>query len=166
VLKIKLSHDSMAALLAECSCKHGGGGTFGRVQWDPARDLHSAEGNEPRKMLRRRAIQIGIKGHLSELYVSSVLSIEDVTALAHEVGRAHQALCSRGGMRRRDRGEQGKGPQSGSMEGLSLPVERDYLPRCSNCTLERLGMLPGQTAEAVSGLGRGKVGTAGGRTSI
>ena len=29
------------------------------VQWDPARDLMTSEGREPRRMLRRRAIQIG-----------------------------------------------------------------------------------------------------------
>ena len=37
VLKIKLGHDAVAELLNECTCKHGGGGGVGRVQWDPAR---------------------------------------------------------------------------------------------------------------------------------
>ena len=60
ILKLKLSHAALAALLEACACKHGGGGSKGRVQWDPARDLFSAEpkGREPRKMLRERAIQI------------------------------------------------------------------------------------------------------------
>lgn len=44
ILKLKLSHDSVAALLSKCECKEGGGGTKGRVQWDPERDMHSGEG--------------------------------------------------------------------------------------------------------------------------
>jgi len=36
VLKIKLGHEAVAELLNECTCKHGGGGSEGRVQWDPA----------------------------------------------------------------------------------------------------------------------------------
>merc|ERR1719297_760024 len=69
VLKIKLPHAAVAELLSGCSCGHGGGGTSGRVQWDPARDLLAAEDKvpEPRKMLRRRAIQIGVKGRLREV---------------------------------------------------------------------------------------------------
>jgi len=43
VLKIKVSHDAMAEILSECSCKHGGGGSKGRVQWDPARDLFDGD---------------------------------------------------------------------------------------------------------------------------
>ena len=49
----------ISELLSQCACGHGGGGSHGRVQWDPARDLMSSEGREPRRMLRRRAIQIG-----------------------------------------------------------------------------------------------------------
>lgn len=191
ILKLKLSHDAMALILEQCECKHGGGGSYGRVQWDPARDLFSAEGHEPRKMLRTRAIQIGVKGRLSELYVASVLSIEDVTELAHQVYRAHQALQSQTQMRSARRQPQTQivdhsvidqkqhkvtdddgscsyssasctsSSSSPMVESLSLalPKERDYLPRCSTETLIRLGMLPGPTADAVCGLGRGKVPT-------
>ena len=53
ILKIKISHESIAYILSNCDCKHGGGGSNGRVQWDPARDLLSSQdkGKEPRKML-------------------------------------------------------------------------------------------------------------------
>ena len=43
ILKIKLSHKTIAEILEKSSCKHGGGGSFGRVQWDPARDLFMPE---------------------------------------------------------------------------------------------------------------------------
>ena len=60
ILKIKLPHAATAELLSGCACKHGGGGTKGRVQWDPARDLYSSEGRgastEPRRMLSERAM--------------------------------------------------------------------------------------------------------------
>jgi len=158
ILKIKISHKSMASILEECACKHGGGGSLGRVQWDPARDLFSADGDEPRKMLRSRAIQIGIKGNLSEKYVDAVLTIEDVTALAHRVGEVHKILAMGSNRSRRIRFES---DQCASLEALPLPVERVYLPQCTNCTLERLGMVPGETADAVSALGRGKVGALG-----
>ena len=82
ILKVKLSHKSLAEILSRCECKHSGGGSWGRVQWDPARDLLYSEKGEPRKLLNKRAIQIGMKGPLSELYVRSVLSIQDVTPLA------------------------------------------------------------------------------------
>eukprot|EP00494_Astrolonche_serrata_P009379 UN09431 len=42
-------------------------------------------------MLRRRAIQIGIKDELSEYYVSNIVSIKDVTTLAQRVGKAHKS---------------------------------------------------------------------------
>ncbi len=152
ILKIKLSHDAIANILEECQCKHGGGGSLGRVQWDPARDLYSAEGQEPRKMLRKRAIQIGMKGRLSELYVASALSIEDVTELSEEVGKAHSLLVSRKGATKFD------SPMENEELYGRLPHERDYVPRCSQATLERLGMMPGETAVAMAGIGRGKVG--------
>ena len=163
VLKIKLSHEALAHILEACVCKHGGGGTLGRVQWDPARDLLSAEANTvPRKMLRNRAIQIGMKGLLSQFYVDSVLSIEDVTDLSHEVGEAHAAMTSR---KKHHRGStETTAASSTPMQLLiaadRLPTERPYMPMCSPFHLERLGMLPGDTAREVAGLGRGKVGGA------
>lgn len=92
VLKIKLSHKSIAEILNMCVCKLGGGGSFGRIQWDPARDLYSVEDKEPRRMINKRAIQIGVKGKISEHYVKSIISIEDVTNLSHEVGIVHNVL--------------------------------------------------------------------------
>ena len=86
----------------------------GRVQWDPARDLMSREDKrlEPRKMLRKRAIQIGLKGSFSRLYVESIVRIEDVTDLAKMVGEAH--------------GVKNAKARQQAIEGLapSLPVER------------------------------------------
>jgi hypothetical protein len=151
VLKIKISHEAIAHILDECECKHGGGGSFGRVQWDPARDLFSAEGREPRKMLRKRAIQIGMKGHLSKFYVDSILSIADVTSLSHRVGNAHFMIASRKHNVKED--------TDPMLELMSeLPQEREYMPvACSTETLEKLGMIAGETALVVSKIGRGKV---------
>jgi hypothetical protein len=144
VLKVKLPHDAAALLLTRCDCGHSGGGSNGRVQWDPARDLLEADGKEPRRMLRRRAIQIGLKGSLSEQYVASTLSIEDVTPLAHKVGTAH--------------GVKAKKVSAEMMAALAaeLPNERTYTPACTPATLTRLGMLPGDTAQFVSRFGLGK----------
>ena len=60
----------LVELLSQCQCKKGGGGSFGRVQWDPARDILTSENNgkEPRKILSKRAIQIGLKEKLSDFY--------------------------------------------------------------------------------------------------
>merc|ERR1712061_127555 len=90
-IKIKLSHDTVAELLSQCQCGTGGGGSNGRVQWDPSRDLLSGDGKEPTMLLSKRAIQIGLKGKLSELYVKSILSIQDVTELSHNIGLAHKS---------------------------------------------------------------------------
>jgi len=128
ILKVKLSHASVAELLQNCQCRTGGGGSKGRVQWDPERDLMSADGKVPRQMLRRRAIQIGLKGSLSEMYVRSVASIEDVTELAHRVQRAHHATDTQSAM---------------SHLLPELPVERPYMPSCPEPVLARLRMLPG-----------------------
>jgi len=132
--------------LEQCECKTAGGGSLGRVQWDPARDILSTDnGKEPRKMLRKRAIQIGVKGRISELYVSSILSIEDVTSLAHKVGNVHSTMTSH------------KSHTNPMVELLQhLPNETAYTPKCSASTLKQLGLAPGKTADDVFGLGRGK----------
>lgn len=102
--------------------------------------MMSADGKEPRKMLRRRAIQIGLAGQLSEFYVQSTISILDVTELGHEICKAHRSK------------------ETNSMAELraSLPEERPYMPQCSEKRLEDLGMLPGKMAEALARVGRGK----------
>mmetsp|Transcript_22240 Transcript_22240/g.44135 ORF Transcript_22240/g.44135 Transcript_22240/m.44135 type:complete len:266 (-) Transcript_22240:101-898(-) len=133
ILKIKLPHAAIAALLTQCKCRHGGGGSFGRVQWDPARDLLSSQddkGKEPRKLLRLRAIQIGVKGKLSEQYVNSVVQIQDVTALATLVGSAHQVKS--------------KADRKAAIEHIlpQLPEERPYLPPCTHEVLRVLRMMP------------------------
>jgi len=127
ILKIKLSHDTVSDLLSQCQCGHGGGGSKGRVQWDPARDLMTSDDRrEPRRMMRRRAIQIGLKGSLSEQYVAATLRIEDVTELAHKVGEAHLSKqCSE------------------AMAKLlpELPSERPYTLKCNDGVLYNLGLL-------------------------
>ena len=128
ILRVKLSHISAAELLNHCQCRTGGGGSKGRVQWDPERDLMSGDGRAPREMLRRRAIQIGLKGSLSEFYIKSVIAIEDVTELAHRVQAAHTAADSKMAM---------------SQLLPELPVERPYMPCCAVPVLTRLRMLPG-----------------------
>ena len=141
ILKIKIPHDAVAEILSKCSCRHGGGGTVGRVQWDPERDLFAADGNAPRKMMHQRAIQIGVKGSLSEFYVQSIISIQDVTELARIVQNAHISKTKDG------------------IENISsqLPIERPYMPLCSKEVLEHLSMSPGITATKISKPGKGQV---------
>lgn len=158
ILKVKLSHASTAEILSHCQCLDTNRATrkggvekdreisSGVVQWDPARDLMTADdkGKEPRRCLRGRAIQIGLKGWMSELYVRSVLSIQDVTELAHRIGQAH--------------GSKKKGAAATLMAELlpELPLERPYMPGCADWRLVELGMLPGESAMAVARLGRGR----------
>lgn len=138
ILKIKVPHLAVAQLLSRCRCKHGGGGSNGRVQWDPARDLFSggAKGKEPREM-GGRAIQIGLKGPFSEFYVRSVVEIQDVTELAHRVGEAHKAART-------------------AIDALrpELPDERHYMPCCTDEVLVRLLMLPGAAPEKYKSRGK------------
>merc|ERR1711963_186517 len=130
VLKIKISHSSVASLLENCVCKKGGGGGLGRVQWDPARDLYMAEKEGckvlPRKMLNSRAIQIGLGGHLSEHYLFSITSVEDVTVLCHKILEVHSLKSEK--------------EITAGMEELRimLPVEREYIPSCSDEKLKEL----------------------------
>lgn len=122
VLKIKVNHQTMAKLLKVCKCKEGGGGSLGRVQWDPARDLYSPEPKrkrEPRKKLTEKAIQIGLKGKLNQLYTDGIIEIQDVTELAHAVKKVHQS-------------------EECDMSALNLPKERPYVPQCDSYTLEKL----------------------------
>jgi len=144
ILKIKLPHQALAELLSCCSCCDEGGGGNGRVQWDPERDIYSPDPRrkEPRKLLRRRAIQIGIKGELSEKYIKSIIEIQDVTDLASAVGKAH--------------GNKKKYQELIEEIKDQLPDERKYTPQCTEKVLQRLGMLMGKTAEVVSRLGLGK----------
>ena len=144
----------MAQILEKCSCKHGGGGSFGRVQWDPARDLFMSEDGEPRKMLNKRAIQIGVKGYISEFYVKSVLSIEDVTDLAYLVGIAHNVLINNKWIVVKNKK---RATKINFTEELikQLPNEQIYMPKCSTSTLEELGLLPGKIAKEVAKIGKG-----------
>lgn len=131
ILKMKLPHEAVADLLRGSACKHGGGGTKGRVQWDPARDLMSSEGRghsaEPRKMLSERAIQVGLSRDLSAHFVASTTSIEDVTELARRVGEAHRERDVPAAMRV-------------LATEVSLPYERPYTPRLPPEELDRLRM--------------------------
>jgi hypothetical protein len=142
ILKIKLDHDTLGVLLSNCVCGHGQGGTDGRIQWDPERDMMTSKnGQEPRKMRCTRAIQIGLAGHLSRKYVEGILTIEDVTDLSHAVGRAHKILA--------------KDPKSNVMEELVplLPIEEMYLPKVSKKVLVNIALAPGEKADEVAGLG-------------
>ena len=94
-------------------------------------------------MLRKRAIQIGLKGKLSRDYVESVLSIEDVTDLAHRVEHVH------------------KSKDVWEWENIhdlipELPIEEHYRPRCSEEVLVNLGMLPGELADSIARIGFGR----------
>jgi len=100
------------------------GGKGGRIQWDPERDISEPETlngiMQPRKLTRKRAIQIGLSAGLSEYYVENVLSIEDVTDLAHTIKAAHE----------------------NPIPLVPLPKERPYMPALSVDVLVKLGMLP------------------------
>jgi len=153
ILKIKLPHNIVADLLSQCKCKHSGGGSNGRVQWDPARDIMTTEnGKEPRCCQRMRAIQIGLKGPLSEQYVQNVISIQDVTNIAHSIGEAHCLFAAKG-----KKIQTKIKDVNDAMEKLmiELPVEESYIPHCSEDVLIQLGMLPGTTSNWVSAMGRG-----------
>mmetsp|Transcript_19750 Transcript_19750/g.42948 ORF Transcript_19750/g.42948 Transcript_19750/m.42948 type:complete len:253 (-) Transcript_19750:4047-4805(-) len=153
VLKIKLTHDAIAHLLSQCKLTNTNKDTkmkakkeikgTGRVQWDPERDLYQSEGKEPRRMLRTRAIQIGLSGKLSEWYVRQIISIEEVTDLAHKVKAAHALKKADGTL--------------SAMKKMrdNLPTERPYLPLLSKEKLQNLAMLPGASSDSVIRLGRG-----------
>eukprot|EP00049_Salpingoeca_infusionum_P018739 m.358583 g.358583 ORF g.358583 m.358583 type:complete len:238 (-) comp18190_c0_seq1:1421-2134(-) len=151
VLRIKLTHQGFADILSQCRHvstnkaepapqKHRGEGG-GRVQWDPDRDLHRADRRVPRRMYRR-AIQIGVSGALSQLYNDSIVSIEDVSELAHRVGDAHRM--------------QRKASTLPDDLLADLPIESMYEPRCSETVLERLALRPGEVADSLQRLGKGK----------
>ncbi|KAL7560281.1 hypothetical protein ACA910_016581 [Epithemia clementina (nom. ined.)] len=158
ILKIKIGHESLASILSSgcCKCGHGHGGALGRVQWDPERDIMapSADGKEPRRMLRQRAIQIGLSNQLSEIYVKSILEIQDVTDLAHRVGQAHAILLL--AKTKKNKNNNDENP----MEVLKpdLPVERPYIPHVSHEILADLAMAPGPAADETARLGLGKAG--------
>mmetsp|Transcript_61259 Transcript_61259/g.171303 ORF Transcript_61259/g.171303 Transcript_61259/m.171303 type:complete len:274 (+) Transcript_61259:65-886(+) len=151
ILKVKVPHHEFGEILGQCQCVdtnratrtkrcENDGGSNGRVQWDPGRDILSSDGRQPRLMRRHRAIQIGMAGRLSELYVRSVISIQDVTELGHRVGQAHRSK------------------KADAMAHIlpELPDERPYKPRCPDHVLVKLGMLPGGSAAALSRIGKGK----------
>ena len=158
VLKLKLPHSEVASLLEACACTHGGGGSKGRVQWDPARDLYSSEGKgkstEPRKMLRERAIQIGLSRELSERFARSILAVVDVSALARRVGDAHQSKDVRAAM---------------EVLRANLPTERPYMPRCIAKDLVRLRLMQPEEQKLapgpIQGRGEGGGGEFGGEDS-
>ena len=157
VLKVKLPHAAVADILRRCTlatsgktkttaakCKSANreepqkfsdsnaitGAGSGRVQWDPERDLYARDGRDPRKLLRDRAIQIGVAGAVSEFYVEQISSIEEVTDLARLIGEAHKE--------KRD-SEVREAVEALERRGL-LPVEREYTPRCEEDVLLRLGI--------------------------
>lgn len=165
VLKLKLPHARFAELLAHCRLAHhrthppqpkvvtvamhreqppttSRSGGSGRVQWDPERDLWDVDGKQPRKMLRTRAIQIGLAGDVSQLYVDSILSIQEVTDLAHRVATAHRFKS--------------KDDRMAALRALQpdLPVERPYMPQLPDSVLTSLALLPGSEADFVSSIGR------------
>lgn len=151
VLKIKLTHEAIAHLLSQCVTNTNKDRTLkarkeiketGRVQWDPERDLLRSEKKEPRKMLRTRAIQIGLRGSLSKLYVDHIVSIEEVTDLAHKVKAAH------------DLKEDDSSASAMESTRADLPNERPYLPLLSDEHLRKLSMLPGALSDSVVRLGR------------
>ena len=120
------------------------------MQWDPERDIMATDkGKGPRKMLRLRAIQIGLSRDLSKHYVGNILRIQDVTDLAHRIGRVHKHMA-----RSRERHDAG-GMDELANEGV-LPRERPYMPHVPDEILKQLALAPGPAAEVVYLLGLGK----------
>ena len=152
MLKVKLSHAAVAELLNKCACKQGGGGSLGRVQWDPAREMEMSDLDRkmplPRRSLNRRDIQIGLKDRLSEMYVASVISIKDVTPLAGKLKEAHsgrsESEVSFLGFSLNPRIFGDKAPchtqVRRKVEELQseLPLERVYMPACTKEKLVEL----------------------------
>ncbi len=99
IAKIKLSHQAFLEILEQSIESHWNTQVFPSEmewksqldksdvihQWDPERDLVG-------RRLDRQAIQIGIRGVVIRKYVSDyIISVEDVTPLAHEIGRVAKA---------------------------------------------------------------------------
>ncbi|WP_372367901.1 DUF4291 domain-containing protein [Candidatus Uabimicrobium sp. HlEnr_7] len=93
ILKIKICHEGFLEILREAVPTSHDESLFSsekewhnklkkslvRYQWDPERDLHM-------RKIGRRAIQLGIRGEIVTRYVNEwIISLEEVTALAHEV---------------------------------------------------------------------------------
>jgi hypothetical protein len=143
ILKIKLSHATVSDLLSQCKLStHAGRGGNGRIQWDPERDIMSGNGKDPKKVRNTRAIQIGLNGHLSELYVNNILSIEDVSAISGKIGKVHAQMSM---------AISSKNLQANPMKELidQLPVERPYVPACSKEVMHQLGTYTGETHAGV-----------------
>eukprot|EP01013_Petalomonas_cantuscygni_P015922 TRINITY_DN32847_c0_g1_i1.p1 TRINITY_DN32847_c0_g1~~TRINITY_DN32847_c0_g1_i1.p1 ORF type:complete len:266 (-),score=8.30 TRINITY_DN32847_c0_g1_i1:664-1461(-) len=140
VLKLTLPHEALASLLSECQCRPGGGGSLGRVQWDPARDLLAPEpkDNVPRRMQWARAIQIGVAGRLAAQYASAVSRVVDVTDIARQVGSVHKLLRSR----RVATQEAGRQALRVLQQSGALPQERPYTPACAPDVLRQLHVTP------------------------
>lgn len=96
ILKIKLSHAGFLEILAQSvetsfnrhvyesdlAWSRALANSEVRHQWDPERGLNGIK-------LERRAIQIGIRGKTVSSYVNQwILQLEEVTALAREIGEA------------------------------------------------------------------------------
>jgi hypothetical protein len=148
ILKIKLSHKTVSDLLGQCKLlTHAGGGGNGQIQWDPERDIMSGNGKEPKRVPNTRAIQIGLKCPLSELYVNSILSIEDVSAISRKIGKAHKQMSLARKAHKQMAMASSENLQANPMEELSdqLPVERPYVPACSKEVLLRLAISTGET---------------------
>jgi hypothetical protein len=96
ILKIKLTHSGFLSILAQSVASAFDPAYFASVeawraalhasdvrhQWDPDR---ASDGRK----LKRRAIQIGIKGEAIRRYVNDwIIALEEVTALAHSIREA------------------------------------------------------------------------------
>ena len=75
-----------------------------------------------------------------------------MTVLAHAIGEAHCLFTAKG-----KKIQTKIKDVNDAMEKLmiELPVEKSYIPHCSEDVLIQLGMLPGTTSNWVSAMGRG-----------
>ena len=97
VLKLKLPHAAVAALLSRCACKVGGGGAKGRVQWDPARDLETTA-----RAAARAPSRGGCATRARDPDRPLARALGDLRGEHHRGARRHRARASR---RRRPQSE-------------------------------------------------------------
>ena len=156
ILKIKVPHEVMAEILRECSCQHGGGGSVGRVQWDPERDLWHAERVTSRKGVnvetagclpdtaeadttRKLIVQPAKIGTIAEdvrsiqIGISKELSQRYCTNVLEILDMADLAHAV-GAAHNLTRDEE----VTAALEDLQLPTERVYVPHVSDADLIRL----------------------------
>ncbi|CAD7975085.1 unnamed protein product [Amoebophrya sp. A25] len=167
ILKLKISHEALCAMLELCWVGSGGGGSSGHVDWQPESYLWECTadtgkvGRIPRKikgsscastchkLTRRRSLHLRIAREVSRFYTESILRIEDVTHLAHavQVAHMHMMVLNREAMSSE---ESKRSFVLGFLKEhkLEMPNERRYMPpHLSDAELRRLKLIGSEHIE-------------------